>query len=101
MAASAHQWRGAQIDLSNVRVHANNQNKTCAQKPDDNDLQVRITVSAIQGMIHGRLRFFELIAMRRSDLLGHAAFVDVGERWVGKWAEGRIAAEWNALERDH
>jgi hypothetical protein len=39
--------------------------------------------------------------MKSFDLLGHAAFVDVGERWVGKWAEGRIAAEWNALERIH
>ena len=39
--------------------------------------------------------------MKSFDLLGHAAFVDVGEGWVGKWAEGPIAAEWNALERDH
>ena len=27
--------------------------------------------------------------MKSYDLLGHAAFVDVGERWVGKWAEGQ------------
>jgi len=101
VAASAHQWRRAQIGLSDVRVDANNQNKTCAQEPNDNDLQVRISVSAIQGMIHIRLRFFELIVMRRSDLLGHAAFVDMGELWVGKWAEGGVAAEWNALERNH
>ena len=39
--------------------------------------------------------------MTSYDLLGHAAFVDVGERWVGKWAEGRIAAEWHALVRDY
>jgi hypothetical protein len=101
VAVSFHQSGGAQIGLSDVRVRANNQNKTCAQKSYDNDLQVRLTVSAIQGMIHSRLRFFKLIAIGASDLLGHAAFVDVGERWVSKWAEGRIAAEWNALELDH
>jgi hypothetical protein len=38
------------------------------------------------------------IDMKRSVLLGHAALVDVSERRVGKWAEGWIAAEWNALE---
>jgi len=58
-AARADQWRSTQVDLSNMRVHANNQNKTCAQKTDDNDLQVRIAVSAVQRMIHSRLRFPE------------------------------------------
>jgi hypothetical protein len=39
--------RNTQIDLSNVRVDAHNQNKARAQKSNDHDLQVGLAVSAV------------------------------------------------------
>src|SRR5262249_11384976 len=56
-AAGLDQRRGAEVELPDMRKHADDQNKTCAQKADDHDLQVRLTISAIDRMIHGCLRF--------------------------------------------
>jgi hypothetical protein len=40
-----------------MRIHSDNQNKTGAQKSNDHDLQVGLAISAIDRMIHSRLRF--------------------------------------------
>src|SRR3974390_3707554 len=56
-AAGLNQWRGAQIEMPDMRKYTDDQNKTCAQQADDYDLQVGLTISAIDPMIHSRLRF--------------------------------------------
>ena len=44
----------AEIELPEVGKHADNQSKTGAQKANNHDLQMRLTISAIE--IHGCLR---------------------------------------------
>src|SRR5262249_52800396 len=52
------QLHGAAVELRDRRKHTDNQNETCAQKANDNDLQVCPAIGAIDRMIHGCLRFW-------------------------------------------
>ena len=56
-AAGLDQRRSAEVELPDMRKHTDDQNKTCAQKADNHDLQVRLAISAINRVIHGCLRF--------------------------------------------
>src|ERR1700691_5654931 len=53
---------GAEIEIADASKYANSCDQRCAKKTDDNDLQVRAAVCAINGMIHWRLPLYLLPA---------------------------------------
>jgi hypothetical protein len=60
-AAGLDQGRGAAIELAGMPKDADDQNKAGAHQANDHDLQMGLTISAIDRMIHMRLRLLEAI----------------------------------------